>query len=440
MTDEEVREAAFGHGGNSLAEVGCAAAVFDYDAQAMAIARQRITLAPASWRQAVASLAKGDLFEGEEISKLEQAFADFIRVPEAVGVPSARAGLRFIFQALDLQPGDEVICSAFGYPIVPFLVKSLGFDLKFADCEMTTLGMDPEALREMISERTRAVIVTHLYGVPCQVDKIAEITESQGAHLIEDCAHCYGASVGGRKAGAFGSAAYFSFETSKMINTMGGGMVTVDDTALAERIREVGRNEPQKDLGWLSKRLFKTTFEATVTHPLVFNLGVYQALRYAPRGKEGEDRFASGYHGDEVSMAGRLGKFTNYQAKLGARQMELIAPLSVRRNENAQRLIGQLEDVVRFQQPAGPDVTANYMLVTALFENMRQVSRALLQKGVDTKHLYMRDCSGMFEGEAPFPNAARAEREILHLPAYPQLSTAQIDSIATKTRQVVTAL
>jgi perosamine synthetase len=383
---------------------------------------------------------RGDLWEGEEISRLEQAFARFIGVPEAVAVPSARAGLRFLFEALELEKGDEVICSAFGYPIVPFLVKSLGFDLQFADCEMRTLGMDPAALQSVISERTRAVIATHLYGVPCQIDKIAEICESHGAHLIEDCAHCYGASVGGRKAGAFGSAGYFSFETSKMINTMGGGMVTVSDAALAERIRKVGAEEPQKDMNWLAKRLFKTTFEATVTHPLAFNLGVYQALRFAPRDKEGEDRFASGYHGDEVSMAGRLGKFTNYQARLGARQMEKIKPMSVRRNDNAERLISQLEDCVSFQRPAGPHVTANYMLVTALFANMQEVADALLRAGVDSKHHYMRDCSGMFEGAATFPNSVRAEKEVLHLPAYPQLSTAQIDSIATRTRKVVTSL
>jgi dTDP-4-amino-4,6-dideoxygalactose transaminase len=139
-------------------------------------------------------------------------------------------------------------------------------------------------------------------------------------------------------------------------------------------------------------------------------------------------------------MAGRLGRFTNYQAKLGTRQMDRIGLSSVRRNENAERLIGQLEDVVEFQRPAGPEVTANYMLVTALFENMQEVSRGLLRLGVDTKHHYMRDCTGMFEGSVPFSNAARAEREILHLPAYPQLSTTQIDEIATKTRQVVTSL
>ena len=355
-------------------------------------------------------------------------------------MPSARAGLRFIFQALALEPGDEVICSAFGYPIVPFLVKSLGYELEFAVCEMHTLGMDPDALEKVISDKTRVVITTHLYGIPSQVDRLRALCEGRGVQLIEDCAHCYGASVGGRRVGSFGSASYFSFETSKMINTMGGGMVTVTDSDLAGRIRAAAAKEPQKDLSWLTKRLFKTTFEATVTHPLVFNLGVYQALRFAPRGKDGQDRFASGYHGDEVSMEGRLGRFTNYQARLGFRQVERIEPASERRNANAEHLMAQLEDCVTFQRPIGPEATANYMLVTALFDRMPEVAAALLQKGIDTKHHYMRDCSGMFAGDAAFPNAERAEREVLHLPAYPQLSRAQIGEIAAKTRQVVSAL
>jgi dTDP-4-amino-4,6-dideoxygalactose transaminase len=285
--------------------------------------------------------------EGPAIAAFEQAFAAFIGVPDAVTVPSGRAGLRFLFEGLDLKPGAEVICSAFGYPIVPFLVKSLGFDLKFADCEMQTLGTDPAALDAAISEQTAAVIVTHLYGIPCQIRELAEITKARGALLIEDCAHCYGASVGGRKAGAFGDAAYFSFETSKVINTMGGGMVTVRNAALGERVRNAGSAEPQKGIAWLLKRLLKTSFEATVTNPLVFNLGVYQALRLAPRGSADDDRFASGYHGDEVSMAGKMGRYTNYQSR-----MEHASVRNARRTLNAERLIGKLRDHIHFQEPA----------------------------------------------------------------------------------------
>lgn len=406
----------------------------------MAVPRQRIHLPPAAWRSAIGAVLRGNMSEGPAIAEFEQAFAAFIGVPDAVTVPSGRAGLRFLFDGLGLRPGAEVICSAFGYPIVPFLVKSLGFDLKFADCEMQTLGMDPSALDAAISERTAAVIVTHLYGIPCQIREIAEIVKARGVLLIEDCAHCYGASVGDCKTGAFGDAGYFSFETSKVINTMGGGMVTVRDAALGKRVRKAGSEEPQKGIAWLLKRLLKTSFEATVTNPLVFNLGVYQALRLAPRGSADGDRFASGYHGDEVSMAGKMGCYTNYQSRLGLQQMKHASARNARRTLNAERLIGKLRDHIHFQEPAGPDVSANYMLVTALVPKLQEVAALLLRSGVDTKHKYMRDCSGMFETGATFPNAARAECEVLHLPAHLEMSLAQIDAVASKIAAVITAL
>jgi dTDP-4-amino-4,6-dideoxygalactose transaminase len=350
------------------------------EGERMAIARQRIHVPRGGWLRAMSGTITGTLWEGDEVDRLERAFADFIGAPESVAVPSGRAGLSFIFSALGLEPGAEVICSAFGYPVVPHLAKSLGFELR---------------LSAAITDRTRVVIATHLYGVPCQIREIAEIAEAHGATLIEDCAHCFGASVDGRRAGAWGSFGYFSFETSKPINTMGGGMVTIADPEIARRVREVARSEPNKNLSWLSKRLFKTTFEATVTNPLVFNLGVYPALRLLEgKGEEGE-RFASGYQRDEVTMQGRLGRFTNYQANLGLRQM---------------------------------------------IPKMTRVARELLKRGVDTKHHYMRDCSGLLDGEVSFPNAERAEREVLHLPAYPELSDGQIDRVAGAVEQSLATL
>jgi len=405
------------------------------------IARQRIVLPKSSWRLALTGLASGDLWEGDAVERLENAFIAAIGVPAAVAVPSARAGLSFILESLNLEPGAEIICSAFGYPVVPHLVATKGYTLRFADCELETLGMDPEALARAFEQgNPRAVIVTHLYGIPARIREIAEVVKAHDAYLIEDCAHCFSAAVGGQKAGSFGDFGYFSFETSKMINTMGGGMLTVRDLEMAGKIRERARQEPQRDLGWLAKRLGKTTFEATVTQPLVFGASVYPALRLASRSTDEDDRFASGYQADEISMKGRMGRYTNYQAQLGLQQIEAIESLIERRVANAERLIGQLRDRVHFQQPVGADTRADYMLVTALFPRMPEMARQLLQRGVDTKHQYMRDCAALLEGVGEFPNAARAEREALHLPAYPQLTTAQIDSIAERVKDALDAL
>jgi dTDP-4-amino-4,6-dideoxygalactose transaminase len=403
----------------------------------VAVARQRIHLPPHSWRSALAGAVRGDLWEGDAIGRFERAFADFAGVPDAVAVASGRAGLRFLFEALELPPGSEVICSAFGYPVVPYLAQAMGLRPSFVDCELGTLGMDPEALAKAITSETAAVIATHLYGVPCRIREIAAISEAHGAILIEDCAHCCGASVGERMAGAFGGAGYFSFETSKPINTLGGGMVTLQDAAVAQRVRELARAEPPKDLRWLARRLFRTSFEAAVTHPLLFELAVHPALRLTSRRGEGDDRFASGYRPDEISLQGKLGRYTDYQARLGLAQLDRVLQQLEERCAKARRLIDRLQGRVHFQQPAEPDARANYMLVTALFPEMKDVASQLLRHGIDTKREYMRDCGRLFGAEQVFPNAARAEREVLHLPAYPELSDARIDRVARAVEQVV---
>jgi dTDP-4-amino-4,6-dideoxygalactose transaminase len=103
-------------------------------------------------------------------------------------------------------------------------------------------------------------------------------------------------------------------------------------------------------------------------------------------------------------------------------------------------LIDQLKDSVKFQSHDVDDISSNYMLVTALFPEMHTMARRLLELGVDTKHHYMRDCSTLLEDGGSFPGAAQAEREILHLPAYPEISDAKIDWIAERVRQAVDEL
>jgi dTDP-4-amino-4,6-dideoxygalactose transaminase len=139
-------------------------------------------------------------------------------------------------------------------------------------------------------------------------------------------------------------------------------------------------------------------------------------------------------------MAGKMGRYTNYQAALGLASMKTVDEVVAARRANAERLIANLEDILHFQKPMGPDVHANYMLVTALVADLDAASECLLRAGVDTKHLYMRDCSKMFDQQANFPNAARAEREVLHLPAHPWMSIAEIDRLSERIRTALKSI
>jgi hypothetical protein len=208
---------------------------------------------------------------------------------------------------------------------------------------------------------------------------------------------------------------------------------------MAEKIRGIAAQQQPKDLGWLRKRLTRTTFESLVTHPLTFALGVYPALRVL-QSKDDPNRFASGYQPDETTLQGRMGRFTNYQAMLGLDQMKTVLPQLDRRISNAERLIGHLRDIVWFQSNDDDEVRSNYMLVTALMPKISEVCARLLELGVDTKHHYMRDCTGIGDHAGEFPNAARCENEVLHIPAYPEISPEKIDWIAERVRRAVTEL
>jgi dTDP-4-amino-4,6-dideoxygalactose transaminase len=391
-----------------------------------AIPRQRIAWPARTWRRTLACAASGTLWEGPAIERFERKMAALLSIPHTLAVPSGRVGLALVLDALNLTPGAEVICPAFGYPGVPFVVEAAGFRVRFVDCELTTFGIDPAALAQALSPRTGAVIAAHLFGVPCRIREIAAMTRDRNVPLIEDCAHVLCASVGRQPVGTFGVASYFSFETSKLVNTLGGGMIATRDASLAETVRARLSAQPRNGSRWLAQRLVQTSLEAVATRRVPFELLGRPLLQVAQRLQHTE--FASGYKPDEYSFQGRRGQYTNLQAELGCDEFERALGTLERRRANAARLHDELGSTIHFQQPADVDTSADYLLCTALVPDLTRAVRRLLDLGVDTKHHYMSDCARLF-AEGRHPCAAQAEREVLHVPAYPELAPAEIERV-----------
>src|SRR3954453_7517647 len=150
--------------------------------------------------------ARGELIQGPQISQFEAAFARRAGMgpAHAVAASYGRMAFYYILKALDLPPGSEIVLPTLTFWVVPALAKVAGLKVVFADVDPATFTMDPAALERAITPATRAVVPTHLYGLPCDMDAIMAIARRRDLRVIEDCAHALGATFDRRPVGTIG--------------------------------------------------------------------------------------------------------------------------------------------------------------------------------------------------------------------------------------------
>ncbi|MCC6782614.1 MAG: DegT/DnrJ/EryC1/StrS family aminotransferase [Planctomycetes bacterium] len=173
---------------------------------------------------------------GHFVPKLEKSFAARFGVPHAVACASGSAAVHAALGALRLQPGDEVVTSPITDMGAVMPICYEGARPVFADVDPDTANVDAATLRAAIGPRTRAVIVTHLFGQPCAMGPIVELCRERGVVLIEDVAQAFLATDGGRLCGSFGDFACFSFQQGKHMTTGEGGIVLCRDPARADAV------------------------------------------------------------------------------------------------------------------------------------------------------------------------------------------------------------
>ena len=172
---------------------------------------------------------------GPFVGRFEQTFASFCGVRHGVACASGTTALHLILAALGLGPGDEVVVPAFTMIGTVNPVLYVGATPVVADADPGTWNVTPESVRAALSDRTKAIVVTHVYGLP--VDVSAVRAAAGGIPIVEDAAEAHGARVRGRSVSALGRAAAYSFYANKILTTGEGGMVVTDDANLAERCR-----------------------------------------------------------------------------------------------------------------------------------------------------------------------------------------------------------
>ncbi len=183
-------------------------------------------------------LRSGRYIQGKETEDFEKEFSKFCGTKSGAAVSSGTAALHLALMGLGIKPGNEVITTAQTFIATANAIVHAGGRPVLVDIEKDTHNLDPCKIEERITRKTRGIVPVHLYGHPADMDPIIEVAEKHGLFVIEDACQAHGAEYRGRKVGSIGHAAAFSFFPSKVITVFGdGGMVTTNDSDVAEKVR-----------------------------------------------------------------------------------------------------------------------------------------------------------------------------------------------------------
>ncbi|MBI4516438.1 MAG: DegT/DnrJ/EryC1/StrS family aminotransferase [Deltaproteobacteria bacterium] len=190
--------------------------------------------------------ATGWVGTGPKVKEFEKQFAALVGVPHAVAVNCCTSALYLALRAAGVE-GGEVITPAMTFVATNHAILMAKATPAFADIEPSTLNLDPAEVAKRITPRTRAVVAMHYGGHACHLDELLEITRAQRIPLIEDCAHATGGSYRQRPLGSIGSFGCFSFQAIKNVATGDGGMITLQDAAVAERLHRLAWHGISRD-------------------------------------------------------------------------------------------------------------------------------------------------------------------------------------------------
>ncbi len=175
---------------------------------------------------------------GPNVKKFEEHIAEYCQTKYAVGVSSGTDALLIALMAADIKPGDEVITTTYSFFATAGSISRLNAKPVFVDIDPVTFNIDPAAVEQAITDKTKAIIPVHLYGQTADMDPILKIAEEHNLIVIEDAAQAIGSEYkGGKRAGSMGDMGCFSFFPSKNLGGFGdGGIVTTSDEALYEKL------------------------------------------------------------------------------------------------------------------------------------------------------------------------------------------------------------
>jgi perosamine synthetase len=346
-------------------------------------------------------LKSGWIGLGPKTKEFEDRFAKYVGAEYAVGVNSCTASLHLALKVMDVE-GGEVITTPLTFISTNHAILYNRATPVFADVEEDTLNISPKEIEKIITKKTKAILVVHYGGHPCDMDAILGLAESRGIRVVEDAAHACGAEYKRKKVGSLGDATCFSFHAVKNLATGDGGMITVRTGDLAQRLRK---------LYWLG--ISRGTWDRSAG----------KAYRWE-------------YDVEELGYKCHMNDIT---AAIGLVQLSKLEKANARRRAIVKRYNGSLADVKWVVTPVEKEYakSANHAYVIKVLNGKRdELIEYLSEKGISSSVHYIPN--HLYDLYKPYyrklPVTERVWTKLVTLPLYPDLMDSDVDFIVDAIR------
>lgn len=325
---------------------------------------------------------------GKYVDKFEEKFSSYCGTAYGIAVSNGTTALHLALVALGIKEGDEVIVPDLTFAATINAVLYTGATPVIVDIEEDSWCIDPKEIEKAISHRTKAIVPVHLYGQPCEMDRIMEIATRNNLYVIEDCAEAHGAEFNGKKVGSFGQVGCFSFYANKVITTGEGGMCLTNDAQLNEKMR------------------------------VLRDHGMSKQHKY--------------YH----TMVGYNYRMTNMQAAIGVAQLERIQDLLRWRCKLEEDYRAAIKDIegIEMQRNDLPNRKKITWLISALMPEEKRESfiEEMKDKGIDIRPFFIPLSEMEIYKKYSFSNAVsrRVSRQGINFPTLNAVTKNTIELIA----------
>lgn len=362
--------------------------------------------------EVVSSIKSGWIGTGPKVQRFEEEFKNYRKAPYAVAVNSCTAALHLSMLAADVGPGDEVITTAMTFCATVNAIIHSGATPVLADCEPDTFCINPEAVKEKITKRTKAIVPVHFAGTSCNMDALMETAKKHNLKVIEDCAHAVETTYRGIPVGTFGDFGCFSFYVTKNVATAEGGMILTKRKEDADRVKVLALHGMSQD-AW--------------------------------------SRFSDeGYKHYEVIQAGFKYNMTDIQAGIAIQQLKKVELNWLKREKIWRRYKEAFEDLpIALPMDTPREIRHGYHLFTILIDpNKAKLSRdqfltAMNNENIGTGvhyqsipfHRYYQE--RYYWKPSQYPVSERIGNQTVSLPLSPKLTEEDVEDVITAVRKLI---